>query len=153
MYKFFDIKKTFTTLFFIQSFCWVLSSCHKEITQPVTIPLQLPVQQSPVKEIVNNNLQWGIDFSTRIAFATLAFLHGRSISNSADSIVAVYVLADSDVAIRRDDPGNYTELYYQVEKNSIILHKKYPETNQVNGNIELAIQAAYLPRKAKVVFR
>jgi len=144
------MKKTLTTLFFIQTFWLLLSSCHKEGTEPVTIHVQQP---PPVKEIVNNSLQWGINSSTRIASATLTSLQGRPIANSADSIVAVYVLGDSNIAIRRGDPRNYTDLYYQIEKNSVILHKKYPQTNLVYGILGIAIQTIYLPKKAKVVFR
>ena len=142
------MKKILTTLFFIQSFWWLLSSCHKEVTEPVIIR----VQQAPVKEIVNNNLQWTINKENGIVSAKLTYLDGRPIANSADSILAVYILGDSDVAIRRGDPRNYIDIYYQVEKNFIVLHKRIQKT-EFFGFWTFGFSVASLPKKAKVVFR
>jgi hypothetical protein len=146
------MKRTLTALFFIQTWWWLLSSCHKESTGPVIMPVQ---QHPPVKEIVNNYLQWSINYETKIVSATLTWVDAPPSPNSADSILAVYILGDPDVAIRRGDPRNYVDFYYQIERRAIVLHKNYFKID-VATSIEilgLGLQGGKLPKRAKVVFR
>lgn len=143
------MKRTLTALLFIQTWWWLLSGCHKELTGPIIIP----IQHLPVKEIVNGYLQWSINYETKIASAWLTRVDVPPSPNSADSIRAVYILGDSDVAINRGDPGNYVDVYYQIEQNSIILHKNFSKIEiEINFEILGVVQRRHLPKRAKVVF-
>jgi hypothetical protein len=135
------VKKTITHLFLIQSFWWLLSSCHKETSHLVTPPVQPPIQPStPAREIVNNNLQWMLGYST--IYAKLTDLKVSPSPFSADSIQAVYIKQ----GINRYDEvkqgaGGYFFIYYEIENNVIILRAKMFDFFGV------------LPLEAKVVFR
>jgi hypothetical protein len=153
------MKKIILIYFFVQSFCWSLSSCHKE-TNDLIVPVD--TTQS-FDEIVNDHLPWSYYNDQQYFCARVTYLQEPPGPNSADSIKAVYQIANGTfVQLSRGNPGNSDSVYYDVVAQSLYLYKKY-SANSVQAAIELAIlnitgfageiSRFNVPGAAKVVFR
>ena len=152
-HKLMVMKRNFVSLFVIQVFCWLLNSCHKETPNLVIPPVQPPILSPPVKEIINNNLQWTASYSTKSFLTKLTELKPPPSPYSADSIQAVYIFQDIlnngyYQEIKRGKKGT-PYFYYEIENNSLILHKK-----MMNYNANVLLDGSNIFLKiAKVVFR
>jgi len=140
------MKKILNNLFLIQVFWWLLSSCHKE-TPARMVTLQIP-PSTPVKQIINNNLQWTASYDSKIASSKLTELKALPSPYSANSIQAVYVLQTSNSyeQVKRGAVGS-TFFYYEIENNTIILYRK-----MISFVGDFPVDMLTIPKGGKVVF-
>ena len=151
------MRKHFICLFFIYSSCWLLCSCHKDTVDLVMLPTQPPTSppdppatpSTPTRQIVNRDLRWTTNYVTKIASARLTRLEAPPSPNSADSILAVYIQKNNSYyeEVKRGVPGN-SLIYYEIENNSIMLHK-----NNIHFIFDFPADFLSIPKTAMVDFR
>ena len=130
-----------------------MASCKKEIvatvvTTPQSTKLPWPAP-SPSNEIINTNLKWDINYTTKVATARLAELLPAPSPYSVDSIRGVYTFANN--VYKKIDGTidlNGSNIYYYIHNNIIDLYK-----NNIQFAYDLPVDLLFIPSTGKITFR
>ena len=149
------MKHTKIAMIFLIQILFFLSSCSKEKlsvsnvnTLPPPSPSPWPLPSSS-KEIINTNLKWDANYTTKIATARMAVLLPAPSLYSVDSIREVYTFVNNgytNIGRTIDLTGN--KVYYKIENNSVILCK-----NNIAFVYDLPVGLLFITKTAKVTFR
>ena len=127
-----------------------MASCKKEIVATVVTTPVVTTPQSPSNEIINTNLKWEANYTTKVATARLAELLPAPSPYSVDSIRGVYTFANNvykKIGGTIDLTGS--NIYYYIHNNIIDL---YLNKIQFVAN-DFPYTLLFIPKTGKITFR